>query len=360
MSDNSTYRKIESMVDPKTLGLQELNPLDIDQAENCEQLLKAMSQTAFGGRNLGEALDVLQEMVEDPDCFVVGTFSGAMTVAKMGLLLCKMVDKGWLNSVVSTGALIAHGFIESLGLKHYKYEKTGLDDLQLCNLGLNRVYDTLESELNFMQAETVIEAIMETIEPGEHFGSHTLCRVIGNHLHDHFEGKGILKSAYEQDCPVYIPAFTDSEIALDMASYILKKLPAAAKEEIDPGALPFQYNPFLDVLDYARRITRAERIGIFTIGGGVPRNWAQQVSPFVEMAVLQNREIPWQSRRFQYGVRVCPEPDHWGGLSGCTYQEGISWGKFVSPDQGGRFAEVFCDATIAWPLLIKGLQERLG
>jgi len=62
--------------------------------------------------------------------------------------------------------------------------------------------------------------------------------------------------------------------------------------------------------------------------------------------------------RFHYGVRICPEPDYWGGLSGCTYQEGISWGKFVQPEQGGRFAEVLSDATVVWPLLIMALLEN--
>lgn len=48
-----------------------------------------------------------------------------------------------------------------------------------------------------------------------------------------------------------------------------------------------------------------------------------------------------------------------GGLSGCTYREGVSWGKFVAMEEGGRFAEVLCDATIAWPLLLKGVSQRL-
>ena len=360
MSQEKTFRSIESMADPKRIGFEELTPLDLDAVDSCEQLIQAMSKTAFGGRSLGEALDVLQAMIEDPDCHVVGTFSGAMTVAKMGLLVCKMIDMGWLNSMVSTGALIAHGFIESLGLKHYKYDPRKMNDDELCSLGLNRVYDTLESELNFIQAENVVRAILEAMKPGDCWSSHTLCEVIGKHLAEHYPGKGILKSAYERNVPVYIPAFTDSEIALDMAAFILRKVPKAASQAIEERELPFHFNPFLDLFDYARRITTAEKIGIFTIGGGVPRNWAQQVSPFMEMAVLNNKELPWKTNRFQYGVRICPEPDHWGGLSGCTYQEGISWGKFLSPEQGGRFAEVFCDATIAWPLLLKGLQERLA
>ena len=65
-------------------------------------------------------------------------------------------------------------------------------------------------------------------------------------------------------------------------------------------------------------------------------------------------------RMFSYGVRICPEPVHWGGLSGCTYSEGVSWGKFVSKKEGGKYAEVMCDATIAWPIIVKALLERIN
>ncbi len=85
-----------------------------------------MGKTAFGGRNLGEAAEVLTQMVRDPECAVVGTFSGAMSVAKMGLLICEMIDRGWLQVVITTGALIAHGFIETLGRAHYKYPGAGI------------------------------------------------------------------------------------------------------------------------------------------------------------------------------------------------------------------------------------------
>ena len=64
-------------------------------------------------------------------------------------------------------------------------------------------------------------------------------------------------------------------------------------------------------------------------------------------------------RRYKYAVRICPEPEHWGGLSGCSYTEGVSWGKFVPESEGGRFAEVFADATIAWPLIFRAVIERL-
>jgi deoxyhypusine synthase len=177
------------------------------------------------------------------------------------------------------------------------------------------------------------------------------------------DSPGILRSAYLRGVPVYVPAFTDSEMGLDVATWMLRKQHAAAGggADFDPFAAPTppNYNPFLDLLSYAKLVRTKKRLGIFTIGGGVPRNWAQQVAPFYD--IVQHRlGVELDHPRFQYGVRICPEPVHWGGLSGCTYSEGVSWGKFVPPREGGRFAEVYADATVAWPLLIAGVLERLG
>jgi deoxyhypusine synthase len=359
MKKTKQIRSIESLDDPADLGLTSLESLDPDQINDFDELLRAMSRTSFNGRSLGEALDVMEDMVTDPDCLVVGTFSGAMTVAKMGTIICKMIDQGWLDVVISTGALMAHGFVESIGLKHYKYEKYLMNDMDLFDHGFNRVYDTLEPEINFVQVEDILHKVMAKTDKDEILSLETICRKIGRYLKENFEGAGILKSAYEKNVPVYIPAFTDSELALDIAIHILREDSAALEKE-DVSALPYPFNPFYDLMSYTRKIAGSKRIGLFTIGGGVPRNWAQQVAPFLEIANqrLDNMDLPL--RRFQYAVRICPEPVHWGGLSGCTYQEGVSWGKFVPKTQGGKYAEVYSDATIAWPLLFKGLQQRLA
>ena len=120
-----------------------------------------------------------------------------------------------------------------------------------------------------------------------------------------------------------------------------------------------RYNPFLDLNSFARFALGAKKLGIFTVGGGVPRNWAQEVGPYVD---ITNHRLGLElvPPRYNYAVRICPEPTHWGGLSGCTYSEGVSWGKFVPEAEGGRFAEVYADATTVWPLLIKGVLEELG
>ena len=172
--------------------------------------------------------------------------------------------------------------------------------------------------------------------------------------------RGIMVSCIENGVPIYIPAFTDCELGLDMAAWMIQRRRAKTGESIYEALrdLRSSYDPFLDLGHYARLVLDSPRMGIFTIGGGVPRNWAQQAPPFVDI-VAHVASTEMELNRFRYGVRICPEPAHWGGLSGCSYSEGVSWGKFVPASEGGRFAEVHTDATIAWPILVKGVAQRL-
>ena len=347
-------------------GLEALEALDPLKIQSFSDLLAAMKKTAFGGRRLGEAFDILQAMIKDPDCFVVMTLSGAMTIAKMGKIICTMIDRGMVQAVISTGALIAHGMSEAVGQTHYKYHPS-MNDVDLFNKGYNRVYDTLEMELNLNHVEHVVGETLNRLDPNQPLSSELLTRELGKTLAENYEGPGILKSAFLKNVPVYIPAFTDSELGLDVSIWAMGKhhepsSPLGSKgsngQEVWKTLQQHRpaFAPFLDLNSYTEKLLGAKRLGIFTIGGGVPRNWAQQIPPYIEILNLRlNTEIT--PPRFHYGVRICPEPDYWGGLSGCTYQEGISWGKFVPQEEGGRFAEVLSDATVVWPLLVMGLLE---
>jgi deoxyhypusine synthase len=350
--------------DGRSDGLQPLESLDLNQVRTFADLLRGMSKTAFSGRSLGEALDVVLEMARNPQVQVVLTLSGAMTVAKQGRVICEMIDRGLVQCVISTGALMAHGLTESIGLTHYKADPA-INDETLFEQGYNRIYDTYEMEANLNDVEKMVRSVLESVAPAEGvWSSGRLCHELGKKLDELDQGPGILRSAYRRQVPVFIPAFTDSEVGLDVATWAMKRWVAA--RQLDPAQLshdqlmrePPAFNPFLDLLEYARFIGSCETLGIFTIGGGVPRNWAQQVAPFYD---ITNHRVGSQLRtpRFQYGVRICPEPVHWGGLSGCTYSEGVSWGKFVSRQDGGRFAEVYADATVAWPMLMKAVFDEL-
>lgn len=348
-------------------GLEALETLDPQEIRSFSDLLLAMRKTAFGGRRLGEAFDVLCAMIEDPECKVVLTLSGAMTIAKMGRIISSMIDQGMVQVLIATGALIAHGLSESVGKTHYRHHP-GLSDEELFRKGYNRVYDTLEMEANLNYVEHFVGQMLKQLPLDRPLSSEFLTRELGKALAEEHEGTGILKSAYLKGVPVYIPAFTDSELGLDVGTWAMgqdlgRARGQAKKEDGDLGVLRAlhavqpSFNPYLDLNSYTEQLVTAKRLGIFTIGGGVPRNWAQQVAPYVEISNVR-LGLDVKPPRFQYGVRICPEPDYWGGLSGCSYQEGISWGKFVSPQDGGRFAEVLSDATVVWPLLMMGLLER--
>jgi deoxyhypusine synthase len=339
-------------------GLEPLEALDLRKITRFSEMLEQMSRTAFGGRELGEAYEVLSAMTADADCTIVLTLSGAMTIAKMGKVICEMIEEGMAHLVVSTGAIMAHGLSEAVGCLHYK-NNPRVSDKELYERGYNRVYDTVEMEANLVSANRLISEVLEAYDWSRPACSRELHRAIGKRLFEAGQMPSILGCAYRREVPVYVPAYTDSELGLDLAKHFLRANVQTGKgQDFDKffAAVP-PFNPFLDLHDYTKRILESKRLGIVTIGGGVPRNWAQQVGPFVD-ALNMRLGCNFQVPRFHYAVRICPEPAHWGGLSGCTYSEGVSWGKFVSREEGGRHAEVHCDATIAWPLLVKAVLEK--
>ncbi|HEY4842287.1 MAG TPA: deoxyhypusine synthase family protein [Terriglobales bacterium] len=339
--------------DPVADRLIPLEPLDLGKIQSIDDLVRAMSRTAFTGRQLGEAADVLEAMARDQECFVVMTLAGAMTVAKQGLVISELIDRGIVNAIVSTGALMAHGLVEATGRAHFRHNPE-LSDEELYEAGYNRVYDTLEPEQNLDDVERVMHAVFSGWDADEVMCSYKLNRAIGAHLAKREKGRsrerGILKSAYGKNVPVFVPAFSDSELGLDYA--------LTNRERDKQGKPRFRFDPFEDLEYFAATLLAQKRIGIFTIGGGVPRNWSQQFGPFIELRHRRGGEdLPL--KRYHYGLRICPEPVYWGGLSGSPYSEAVSWGKFVPPAEGGKFGEVFVDATVGLPLIVAAVLERL-
>ena len=336
--------------DPVKDRLEAIYPIDLSKCRTLDSLVRSMGQTAFTGRQVGDAADVLEAMARDRDCFVVMTLSGALTVGKMGLIFCDLVDAGIVNAIVSTGALMAHGLVEATGLSHFRYDEK-MDDRALFHAGYNRVYDSLEPEVNLDHVEDVVDRILDAWDPSEVVCSWKLHRRIGEYLLEHTPGRGILKSARAHGVTVFVPAFTDSELGIDFA------LQQRARRKQKRPLL--RYDPFEDFEQFAETMLSQKRMGILTIGGGVPRNWTQQFGVFAELLARRGYEkVPL--KRYHYGVRICPEPVYWGGLSGSTYREAVSWGKFVPEEEGGRFAEVFDDATVALPLVAGAVLERIG
>ena len=147
--------------------------------------------------------------------------------------------------------------------------------------------------------------------------------------------------------PVFVPALVDSELGNDLYIHNLKRKRRGKK--------PLLMDLERDSRELIKLVTESKRFGIFTIGGGVPRNNVQNVAPLIEI-VNERLGTTLPQRRFSYGIRICPDRPYYGHLSGCTYSENESWRKAA---KDGVYAEIQADATQVWPLLVKYLMETI-
>ncbi len=255
-------RKKGELHDGVSDGLEPLAPLDLTKYRTVSDLVAGLSRCSFGARSVGEAAKVLETMVKDKDCFKVLTLSGAMTPAKMGLVVCDMIDWGMVDAIISTGAIMAHGMVESTGRAHFKH-KDSMNDVLLYQRGYNRIYDTIELESSLDDMELIFRKVMEEASGKGSLGSYELNWLIGKRLACDTDEcqRGILKSAYLKQVPVYVPAFTDSELGLDFGVY-LRRMRLKGKKSV-------KYDAFADLEDYTSRVLASKKMGIFTIGGGV-------------------------------------------------------------------------------------------
>ncbi|MGH7854967.1 MAG: deoxyhypusine synthase family protein, partial [Candidatus Binatia bacterium] len=200
---------------------------------------------------------------------------------------------------------------------------------------------------NLDTVEEVIGKVIEKIDGSRPMGPTELNKLIGKHLAENYPNdRGILKSAYVHGVPVFVPAFIDSELGNDIYIHNMKRRRRGKK--------PILMDLERDSKELIKLVTGSKRFGIFTIGGGVPRNNVQNVAPLIE--IINERLGPtFPNRRFSYGVRICPDRPHFGHLSGCTYSENESWRK---ADKNGIYAEMIADATQVWPFLVKYIMEK--
>lgn len=313
------------------------------------QLMREIQGHGGLGQEVAHGYSVLKNMVDDPDCTVFLTMSGAMTIAKMGLVICDLIDHGMVQYIASTGALIAHGLVESVGLKHFKHDPRFTDE-QLGDEKLNRVTDTLEPEENLDQVATIIGHILDQFSGREPISPIIMNAAIGQYLAKLYpDQRGILKSAFERKVPVAIPAFVDSEVGNDV--FVHNR---ARQQDGRPKLL---MDLELDSQVLMDTFVRAKRRGIFSIGGGVPRNNTQNIAPLIEIANARlGTNIP--EATYDTGCRICPDPMWYGHLSGCTYSENASWRK-MDPRAiaAGQFAEVHADATMTLPFIIRAIMD---
>ena len=295
--------------------MKPVKQIKISNNTGIKEMISEMSMSGvMGAGRLAKAAKLIKEMIDDKDCIVFLGIAGAMVPGGMGQIIHDLIDKGYINVVVTTGANLTHDLVEALGHKHYQGDADA-DDGQLNEQGIDRIYDS------YMPNE--VYAVLEDFFK-KHSKELSEKKSIKDFLHElgRLSPEGsILHVCYKKNIPVFCPALADSGIGLMVWNLITQG------NNIKIGA----FNDINDIIDIA---WTSKKTGVIYIGGGVPKNFIQQAMQF--------------SRKADYGVQITMDRPEPGGSSGASLSEGISWGKM---NKDAKFVDLICDATIALPII---------
>jgi deoxyhypusine synthase len=306
----------------------------VQPTNNVADLLRGMSVTGFQGRKLGETVEVWSRMIRDRDCTILMGLSGAMIPAGMQRCIIELIERRYIDVIVSTGANVFHDACEHLGVRHYLGHHTA-DDTALFKEGIDRIYDVFAYENEFRDVDRFIAAFGDEITPFRG-SSCKFIRLLGERLiREKPEASSFIASATHNDVPIFVPALCDSSIGIGLV--IARR--RGVSVDIDQIG---------DTDELTRIVEKSRRTGVVYIGGGVPKNFIQQTQV---IASIHEENLGGHD----YAVQITTDAPHWGGLSGCTFDEAISWGKEAP---AAPRVQCFCDATIALPIVTSALIGR--
>ena len=305
-------------------------PIEVFSGIDCSELLARLEKCSFQGRQLALAAKIWADAL-DEDIRVWFGLAGAMVPAGMRKLIVQLMEHRLIDVIVSTGANLYHDFFETAGFHHY-IGSPDVDDRKLREARVDRIYDTFADEDIFFEMDKHIrEWAKKTIEDRP-YTTREFLQLLGQEAGRLSKGeKGILSTAAELDIPVYCPAIGDSSIGIALA-------------ESDYRVI---FDIVGDVEETARLAAEKDSLVIY-VGGGTPKNFIQQT----EVTNLVNQR---DVKGHKYAIQFVVDPPHWGGLSGCTFEEAISWGKIALE---AKSVSVLSDATIALPIVAAAVITR--
>jgi deoxyhypusine synthase len=315
-------------------GAEPLYPFTVDAKASAAEVVSRMGETAFQARNLGVATQVWEAMLRDETTIFFG-LAGAMVPAGMRPLIVYLIENRLVDVIVSTGANLYHDVYESLGFAHAQGDPKG-DDVRLASLRVVRFYDVLAPEHEFARAERFCTEFSLTLEQDRPYTTREYFHLLGKAMAPVAKEEGILTAAAKHGVPIFCPAFGDSVHGL-----------AVAEGRLRTGRR-IVFDVIGDVLEMVHLSMTAIKSAVIYVGGGTPKNFIQQcgVSEY-----LFGRDPEGHS----YGIQITMDQPQWGGLSGCTFEEAVSWRK-IAPD--ARFVTVNVEATVALPLIVSALAEK--
>ena len=313
-----------------------VEPFEVNSEKTIDRILDDMGKISFQGRNLARAFAVWQNMLKK-NAFIFFGLAGAMVPAGMRRIIVYLIENRMIDCIVSTGANLFHDICETVGYKHY-LGSSNADDMELLEHGIDRIYDTFAREKEFMAADKVIFELSKKLSRKKSYTTREYLNFIGKELGKTSKNAGIVSTAAKVGIPIYCPAIADSSIGIALAA-LEKKKDAFLKFDVVG-----------DVRETAEIVILNDVTGVIYISGGTPKNFIQQTEVTAPM-------IKRIRKGHTYAIQITTDSPHWGGLSGCTFEEAQSWGKI---SKNALMATVNCDSTIALPLLVSGLAARFG
>jgi deoxyhypusine synthase len=312
---------------------RKIDPPVVSANMTVPQLINFYGSTGYNARRLAEAAEILKKMI-DADSTVCLTLAGAMTPIGIGRTISAMIEAGFIDWIVSTGANVYHDlhFAYDLPVRQGHFE---VDDDILYSKQIVRIYDVYIKEMGTLQAQDIV--VQREIKRAkdiipQNASTADIAYTLGKAAKEKakYPQKSFLVKAYEHKVPVYMPAIGDSSIGLNMLPLLFE------------GKAVFP-NVILDVAESAAILWKSERSGGLELGGGVPKNFFQQTGP----ALYQILKIKEGGQ--DYLIQLTDARADTGGLSGATLQEGKSWGKIKTSHKDNII--VYGDSSVYFPLL---------
>jgi deoxyhypusine synthase len=296
-------------------------------------MVDAMGNMAFQARNLHNAARIFDMMQQDKDAVVFLTLAGSLISAGLKKTILTLVENNMVDSIVSTGAnIVDQDFFEALGFKHYKGTQF-VDDQELRGLMIDRIYDTYIDEEDLRICDDVIAKICDSLERRP-YSSREFIYEMGRYLDENEQyaasrEESIVYQCYKKGVPIFVPAFSDCSAGFGLIYHQYHT--QGPKVTMDSAA---------DFLEITKIKLEHQDSGLFMIGGGVPKNFVQDVVVATE---ILEKDAPMH----KYAVQITVADERDGALSGSTLKEACSWGKVDTVNE----QMVWAEATIAMPLI---------
>ncbi|MFA7627430.1 MAG: deoxyhypusine synthase [Candidatus Kapaibacterium sp.] len=297
---------------------------------NVVDMVDSMGQMAFQARNLNRAAKIFDMMMDDKNCVSYLTLAGSLISAGLKKVVVDMIENNMCDAIVSTGAnIVDQDFLEALGFRHYQGTPF-VDDNELRELMIDRIYDTYIDEEDLRVCDMTIAEIANSLSP-KAYSSREFIREMGKWLVMNNKGEGsIIRTAYEKGVPIFCPAFSDCSAGFGLVHHQYN-----TKGEV------VSIDSAKDFLELTKTKMQVGDSGIFMIGGGVPKNFIQDV-------VVAAEVLGVEADMHKYAVQITVADERDGALSGSTLKEASSWGKVETTYE----QMVYSEATIAMPLIV--------